>query len=118
MSGIEKKLDNGNVLIAGVEYKVAECKGRFGCDMCDVQYSDHWCRVGGGLCDLKRNQCYKVVNEAKMVKANNVYGDITRYISSKGKCEHCFFFTENRCDLYGLACKGNTPLTPMYKGGV
>ena len=115
------KLDNGNVLIAGVEYKIVECKEP-GCDMCDAQYSNCWCRGGGGDCDLKRNQCYKVVDDAKMVKANNVYnvyGGDNRYISSKGECtDKCVFFKKNRCKLYGLACKGYTPLKPMYKGGV
>lgn len=119
MGGIEKTLNNGNVLIAGVEYKVVECKGMFSCDTCDAQYSNNWCRVGGGLCDLKYGQCYKVANEAKMVKANNVYGNIIRYISSKGKCEDCIFFHKNGCDLYGMACKGYTPLKPMPdKGGI
>ena len=118
MSGIDMKLNNGNVLIAGVEYKVAECKG-LGCDVCDVQYSNSWCRVGGGKCHLKRNQYYKVVDDREMIKANNVYGTLTRYISFKGECENCTFFVKRTgCTMRGLACKGYTPLKPMYKGGV
>lgn len=120
MSGVEKRLKDGNVLIAGAEYKVVECKkGVVGCDVCDAQYSNNWCRVGGALCYLKRNQCYKVADDRKMIKANNVYGNTSRYISSKGRCEDCNFFQKNGCNLYGMACKGYTPLKPMPdKGGI
>lgn len=114
------KLNNGNVLIAEVEYKIMEYEkgGKAGCDMCDAQYSNCWCRGGGGDCDLN-HQYYKVVDDRKMIKANNVYGDSNRYISFKGKCEDCTFFVKRKgCTIKGLACKGYTPLKPMYKGGV
>ena len=121
MSGIEMRLNNGNVLIAGVEYKVVKCKkGIVGCDVCDAQYSNNWCRVGGIQCYLKRNQCYKVADDRKMIKANNVYGDSNRYISFKGGCKNCTFFIERKlCTIKGLACKGYTPLKPIPdKGGI